>query len=35
MALKTQGRSIREIAKELKMAAGSVFKLTKPAMAKA
>lgn len=30
MALKNQGRSIREIAKELKMPAGSVFKLTKP-----
>jgi DNA invertase Pin-like site-specific DNA recombinase len=29
MALKKQGQSIRQIAKELKMPAGSVFKLTK------
>ena len=31
MALKKQGRSIREIAKALKIPAGSVFKLTRPA----
>ena len=31
MALKNQRRSIREIARGLKIPAGSVFKLTKPA----